>query len=352
MPSHGATAYDLGGYVCTPLSTTEGQTCRTSADYSGIVYSDFYGKAYVLPGGGHSATYRSDVDAYNFVTRTRSSQGPPTPCADLNFGNLDSVKGRWISTNEPVSQHTYDLQAAVGDRIISMSRVQGRGIGCHKLTPVLEPTSPYVIAKSAVKYYTPETNSWEYTSVPALTYHSAIGYDPISGKILIASGAGLWLYDTTTNINTKILSHSNAARMGWEASLVYAGAMDKFYWMGRSGSGSGYTRNNFEITLNRLNPSASTVVDIGVFIPKASLACCSSGWAYDYDNGVIGGGVDYSSIYIFDPVSRSLTTQALVSDSGVVIKPGTGYIMTYGAGGYMFITKESGNGSRTFFVPQ
>ena len=345
------TAIDLGLYACTPQSAAEGSICKTQPDYSGAVCDASAGRCYVF-GGGHSATYRDDVDVFDFATMAWSTpSGPSTPCADMVIGNLDRVQGRWLTTNHPVAQHTYDLRAWLPDgRIISMSRVQGRGAGCNNLPPI-STTYPSVISASTINYYAPATGAWAFTNVPALDYNSAIELDPLSGKVLIASNKGLWLYDIATDTKTQALSFSSPA-MGWSASLVYAPINDKFYWMGYNGN-TGYSRAIFEITLNRATPAASTITNTGAVLPAPSRSCCSAGWAYDSAHNVIGGGVDNSTLYTFDPVTHVVAAQQLIANDGLIIDPMHGYVIGYGAGGYMFRSRPvSGDAFRTWLVPQ
>lgn len=348
---HAATAIDLGLYTCTPQSVAEGGICKTQPDYSGAVCDAAAGKCYVF-GGGHSATYRDDVDVFDFATLTWTPAGPSTPCADMTIGNLDRVQGRWLTTNHPMAQHTYDLRALLLDgRIISMSRIGGRGAGCNNLPPI-SATYPNVISASTINYYTPATDTWSYTNAPALDYNSAIELDPISGKVVVASKSGLWLYDTSVDVLTKIVNWSYGPTMGWSASLIYAPITDKFYWMGLGGN-TGYIRTVFEITLNRTTPSASTIINTGAVLPAPSRPCCSMGWAYDTINNVIGGGVDNSTLYTFDPVTHLVAAQQLVANDGLIIDPMHGYVAGFGAGGYMFRSKPVTSGAmRTWFVPQ
>jgi len=259
-----AVAVDLGVYHCAPLAPDEGTVCATDADYSAMVWSNHYKKIF-LKGGGHAATNKTNVKVFDPLDMAWHEPFPSTPCADLTFANLDQVHARWVSTNQPVSRHDYDLVVAAGDKLVWFSKVQGRGLGCTHLPPVKKPGSPYVIAKSTIAVYSPKDGSWTYTNIPAFGYYYAAELDPVSGKILIAGKRGLWWFDPVAERLMKFKDLSLDA-MGWEGALIYAADTGKFYWMAKDGKRP-YARHVFEISINRLNPENSTVTELEAEIP-------------------------------------------------------------------------------------
>lgn len=324
-----ALAIDLGTYACTPLSSTEGQVCRTNADYSGMVV---YASAIYAFGGGHSATYKDNVAVFNPAGWSEPTGA--TPCVDLNWDNIDHALGRWITTNHPIARHTYDLQAVAGDQIILMASVQGRGAQCNSLPPV-DATHPNIIASSVVAHYSITSGTWSYTSVPALTYDYAIETDPVSGKVLVVSRTGLWMYDPAAQALTKYKSWS--LPMGYSASLVYAANTDRFYWLPYAGVTQ---RTVYEIALDRTTPANSTITTTTAVLPSITTGCCSAGWAYDSDHGLIGGGSTTNTFYALNPVTYAVNTIPLTSNDGVTIDPMHGYSVGYIPGiGYIFRTK-------------
>lgn len=342
-PDGAPVAVDLGIYHCKPLSRDEGNVCATDADYSAMVWSDHYEKIF-LKGGGHAATNKTNVKVFDSRDLAWHEPFPSTPCADLSFANLDPIHGRWISSNQPVSRHDYDLIAAVGDKLVLLSKVQGRGSGCTRLPPVKKPDSPYVIAKSTIAFYTPKDGSWTYTDIPAFGYKSAAEFDPVSGKILIAGKQGLWWFDPAAG-RLDQFKKLNLDAMGWGGMLVYASNTDKFYWLATTGKRP-FTRHVFEIAIDRSEPAASTVTQLETVIPSEA----GPGWAYDPGRGVIGGGVRRGVFYVFDPRSRQIGSVALRSDSGVVVGDLHGYAIAYvpPLHGYVFRTRSHRREPHTF----
>ncbi len=101
------TAMDLGPYTCN-APADDPFRCETITDYSGFVY-DGVNHQLLMFGGGHSATHRTDVDAFSFKTLTWSSAYPSTLCRDMRLSNRGLVRGDWLTTGHPIARHTYDM---------------------------------------------------------------------------------------------------------------------------------------------------------------------------------------------------------------------------------------------------
>lgn len=337
------TTYDLGLYTCQPLGPGEGNMCTTVPDYSNMTYIS--GKTYAY-GGGHAATYRDDVELFDFGSRSWLRPYPPTPCVDLNFGNLDAVKGRWISTNHPVARHTFDLQVAVGDKIVMMAMVQGRGRGCNNLTPTSE-GAPYVISDSTIAVYNTLDGTWQFTDIPSFDHRWAAELDPVSGNILIVGQTGLWTFNPQTLVLTQHKKWSISGMLGIQHAMVYSQIDDTFYIMTDAG-GTGFVRNVLKVNLDRQTLSNTTVENLNILITADRSA---AGWAYDSRRALIVGGITNGVLHEFNPVTRTFNQRQLVSDTGIAVGTLHWYAITYSPefDALMFRTKTgASNTSRTF----
>ena len=316
----GNTALDLGQYQCTPRAGEGLETCASNSNYSGMEYDPVRHAIYLF-GGGHSATFRDDVDVFDFQSLSWQSASPPTPCSDLRFDNLDPDYAFWRTTNHPVSRHTYDLMALAGtpSQLLMMSTVHGRAGGCSSLPPVdPDAGSPDQIATGHIATYNIEAKTWQYSVSPSFDFGQAVETDPVSGQILVVDNGGLHTVDPASGVVTD-LTMSAVPGMSWEASLVYFPPNDRFYWMNENGgSGSDTTNEIFEIQFDRVNPSLSVVRPINVAPPAQPAA---DGWAYDSVNQLIGGGVNNNYFFAFDPITPQWLVrqiQPAASDAGTV----------------------------------
>lgn len=295
-------ALDLGTYAS--LCPVGADCDPTNTSYSGMVYDRDRHHMLVF-GGGHAATYRDDVDVFDFTTLTWAPAYAPTPCAELTLDNVDAVHAKWISSGHPIARHTYDLLAMAGQpsELWVLSKVQGRGRGCTNLPPVTDDgTSPYVIASGTYAAYNPDTQQWRFSETPASEFETGAETDPVSGHILIVDRhRGICSADPTDGAFTCHAEVDPLAatdlRTGNGVSLVYFPPTDRFYAFALTRSPQAL----FEVHFDRDNPSASTLRQLVDVVPPASPV--TEAWAYDDANQLIGGGVKDGRFFAFDPVA-------------------------------------------------
>ena len=109
------TARDLGPYANPePQFNTPPLSAANITDYSGIAY-DPVGKRICVFGGGHGPSQETDIRVLDLSSLQWSSLYSPTPVAEMQkVPNLDSDRGRYISTNQPTARHTYNLTLVRG----------------------------------------------------------------------------------------------------------------------------------------------------------------------------------------------------------------------------------------------
>jgi hypothetical protein len=256
-------------------------------------------------GGGHAATPRTDIDAFDLdPPRGRPLTWvplyPSTPAAAMTSVNQDKDRGSWKSSGHPMARHSYDMAAVmeVGSRkqFILLSSLAG--------------TPPGVGARIA--HYDLEAKQWAYSAVRAddyWYYAAASAVDPVSKRILIvglstdANPGRVWLYDPVTE--TVATGPGVPDEVGYGNNLVYFPPNDKFYLMAQ-----GSPTQVYEITIDRTNLSVSSVV----LVPGTGAAPTTdeAGWAYDARNRVIGGGIKDGRFHTYDPLANRWTTSVMV----------------------------------------
>lgn len=290
-------AFDLGAYECEPWPI-----CATNTAYSGMVY-DRDRHQMLIFGGGHSATYRDDVEVFDYASLTWKSAYPPTPCEERTLENVDPQRAMWRSSGLPISRHSYDLLVMAGQpsELWLLAKVQGRGSGCHRLPPVSDDgASPYVIAQGTFAAYHPDTQRWRFTDTPAVGFETAAATDPVSGRILLVSRRqGIGSVDPADGSHTAHVPIEDAElRTSRGMSLVYFPPNDRFYVIARTTDGFGV----WEVHFDRDNPATSSIQRLaGVAPPEAPVA---DAWDYDAANRLIGGGILAGKFFAFDPLSK------------------------------------------------
>lgn len=281
-------------------------------DYSRFNY-DPTTKKMLMFGGGHSAAPRTDIDALDLTKNfTWQSDYPTTPISQLVQSNLSTTTASWISTGHPTSRHTYDMTVfAQNTGELIMLGAGNYGAYCQGQTD----TS----AAGKIWHYNPTTKVWKASTEPA---NFALGseYDPISGKIISISRYDMTVYDPVVQKLTKVLSFVNAD-LSYAQNLVYFSPNQKMY----------YIMDNsdvYEVTLDRLDFTKSTIVKMtgltGDLRPRntptnytAYTESAETGWAYDSENKIIGGGVLGGIFYAFNPLTKNWNATVMQSD-----KPG------------------------------
>ena len=305
------TALDLGVYTCNqPLDLP--YYCEAITDYSGMAYDS--SRHHVLMfGGGHASTFRDDVDVFDFQTLTWKSAYPSTPCSDLNYGNLDDVKGRWKSTNHPFSRHTYDM--LVFSENTKELLLLSPDIGAGQCTPANDP----FYKGSTITAYDPSQKTWNFTDIHADWGLAGAEYDPVTGLAVMVNQYGLWTYDPINHKAIKQLTQEQvpSSRMGYGNNLVYYPPNQKMYYIARESP----TRV-FEVNLDRTDFTKSSITELTNMsgeIPNSE----ESGWVYDASHQRIGGGIKDGAFYAFDPINKSWTKRIMTAQSSSSTSVGT-----------------------------
>ncbi len=300
MPDN--TAKDLGLYACTDSDGVASEYCQSITDYSGFTY-DPNRHQMLMFGGGHSATYRDDVDVFHFDTLTWTRAYTPTPCSQMTLSNFDVDKRAWISTGQPRSRHTYDQLVVTTNtkELLLMGGGHTEGGKCEQV-------SQYP-AGGRVGHYNPDTKNWTFGASfqDGWTNLASAEFDPQSGLVVIVDDSSLWTYDPVTKVKVKIINH-NVNNFGWTNNLVYFPPNGMMYYIAR-----GNPTQVFEINLRRnaWGSSTITLIDgISGVIPDTQ----ESGFAYDSYNKIIGGGIKDGKFYAFDPLAKTWTERVINTD--------------------------------------
>jgi hypothetical protein len=293
------TALDLGTYTCAQVPGEYATTCRAITDYSGFAY-DPLGQQMLMFGGGHASTMRDDVDVFSFEDLGWGSAYASTPCDEMTPANHDDVYGRWITTDHPHSRHTYDLLVvapATGELVMLSPGWSSGGQICAYFTVTGDKVAHYDIANK----------SWSFGGDTVWPPYSSSALDPVSGRIVIVSGQGLYTYDPVSRTGAQHLDYSNDA-MSYAKNMVYFPPNDRFYYIAQGDA-------IFEIALDRADFDQSTVTEvsgIGGDVPDLR----ETGFAYDTVNHLIGGGVRGGVFYAYDPLTRQWHSRGIRTSDG------------------------------------
>jgi hypothetical protein len=288
------TAIDLGPYTCN-APADDPFRCETITDYSGFVY-DGVNHQLLMFGGGHSATHRTDVDAFSFKTLTWSSAYPSTLCRDMRLSNRGLVRGDWMTTGHPIARHTYDMLVWADNvkRLLLLGDISGQGYCVEKSPPDKE--LYFLVGKIAM--YDPAARTWSYSPLNNDGWEdfASAEYDPISGLVVVVDRYSVWTYDPVKQTRKKRGAYVNAA-MGYAKNLVYFPPTRKMYYIA-----DGAVVFELDSRLN-LNQVGGITGDI----PKLA----ETGFAYDAVNHIIGGGVSGDVFYAYDPVRKRWTSRVI-----------------------------------------
>lgn len=269
------TALDLGALTSNQI----GDVCGVGSvlGFTRFTY-DSNNHQMLLFGGGHGGSPRTDVMKFDLGQLIWSKAYAGTPISAMTSANLDTVNGAWISTGQPVARHSYDLMpfAPNTGELILLGGQQG--------TPnCLSNSVSTFYFPTKIAHYNPITKLWRFTSAGDFNYRAS-EYDPVSGNIVVVGSDGLYTYNPVTSVRLQHLSF-NVDAMGVTKALVYYPPNQKMYYLV-----TGASTRVWEVTLNRSNWAASTVVEMSGI--SGNLADTGrSAFAYDPVNQVIGGAV-------------------------------------------------------------
>ncbi len=342
------TALDLGSLV---LETPAGSSYNANqvTDYSGFVY-DPAGHQMLMFGGGHATTHTDAVYSFSFSTLKWVSLYHPVPVSFYDAANFNATYVAWQNrTNPPMTplaRHTYDNLVVPGQRgrLLMFTRntttsadVSGADMGGNDW-----PSTPYLAE------YDTASVTWRWFNAGPKTPPTGFGniaceYDPVSDMVIAVSPEGLWTYDPKTETAAQPVSFDIQA-LGYANDLVYFAPNQRMYFMVRGNPG-----RVFEVTLNRTNWPASTVVEVTGMIGTPSWL--ETGWACDTVNQAICGGVQNGRFLAYDPPTKAWTVKTMTASSPGGYTVGTQPFHTIGYdpvdGVFIFIADGSG-GRRTW----
>lgn len=327
------TALDLGRYTCTPPAGDTSETCAGITDYSGMVY-DFHNHQLLMFGGGHATTFRDDVDVFSFNILKWSSAYTPTPCSEMLLANRDLTNGAWQTSGHPMARHTYDLLVMAADppQMIMLTSVIGSGYCIERPNG----DQDYYIS-GRIAHYNPLNKQWAFSAARTYEENSDWSYgaaelDPVSNKIVVVTDSGLWTYDPRTQERLRHLD-SAPAGMNYAKNLVYFPPNDTFYYIANGNA-------VFAVKLDRSDFSRSTITQVsGITGDIPTLP--ETGFAYDTANQLIGGGVNNSRFYAYDPLAKLWISRDIQPDPpGATIGQLAFHALAYSPvdNAYIFIT--------------
>lgn len=309
------TALDLGEFECTDVGGEDPGYCKQTTDYSGFVYDPHHNEM-LLFGGGHASTMTDSIHAFDLGDTLKwSDLYPPTPCASMTSANLDTTNGAWLKGAagpypRPVSTHTYDLLAVAP--LLDSFIVIGRLFSGGTCNPVGNDIGGHVA------HYDRTTEKWVFSSTAdGSTNELSVDIpgsepDPVSGKIVLLSRSGLSLYDPATRSYTHVSDtlgtptgpEADLSKLLYANELVYFPPDDTFYLFVRTTPVTVYS-----LKLDRNDPTQSTIDFVATTGPTSTHQ--EPGYAYDETNHVIGGAVQDSAFFVFDPAKKTWTSHTM-----------------------------------------
>jgi hypothetical protein len=170
--------------------------------------------------------------------------------------------------------------------------------------------------------------------------------DPMSGLIVLLSRQGLSVYDPESRVYTHIdaaLAESNGgmtdiSQIGYANHLVYFPPDDTFYLFVR-----GQPVEVYALHFDREQYGRSTLDSVATTGPTSAHG--EPGYDYDSHNQIIGGAVQDSVFYAFDPANRSWQAHPIAADPGSQAFHALAYDPVNGV--FVFVTDYDG-GQRTW----
>ena len=300
------TALDLGPYTCAQPSDNPGG-CGAITDYSRFNY-DPIGHQLLMFGGGHAGAYGDEVEVFDFATLGWSAAYSATLCSAMTPANFDGATASWIDAHAPLARHVWDnmVVANVGSRRTLMIMTTG-GLTpetCHE-----GPAQTFPELHARISWYDIEAKTWTFgqTDPGAHWYYAtASENDPVSGLVLNFGGDGPHFYDPVLDMVEDLAidpsSSFNGDHLGYSNNLIYFPPNDRFYYITR-----GHPVGVFELAVNRVTRSV-VVRELTTPNPPEGE---ETGWAYDSENQVIGGGITNNTFFAYDPIANTWDAQTM-----------------------------------------
>lgn len=271
-----AEALDLGPYVCSPRIPD--LRCETIFDYSKIIY-DPANRQFVVFGGGHAATGRTDIDAFDMGTLRWHSLYPPMHCDEIARGEIDP-RGFHAQTHQPVARHTYDQNVIArfrGQTWLVMFSTEGFAGTCHQYKSAIGAPAAFPL--------TAPDQGWSFAERMETPwgYAGSAEYDPVSGFVVLAAGQrhGMFVYDPATE--KLIASLPRVRRAENSSNLLYNPSDDSMLLIDRKT----LAVRRFALDRTDWAKTVESTVDT-----KGEPPGSMRNLAYDSRNHVMGGIVD------------------------------------------------------------
>lgn len=345
------TVVELPPLSCTTPDGEYPGNCKLAAGVDSSLTYDPKTNRVIVYGGGHAATNYDSIAFLDMATLTWQEEYQPTPCSAMTWGtltNYNRTDGTWLAGPSgpyarPVSRHTYDQMAVVGDELLVLAGVGGNGYCTQLGSSYTGHELDSATAKGA--HYNFLTKTWALGADTSSSYSTfpAIEYDPLSNKVLLFGYGGLEVYDPITKQRTwaipfgsvgstivdeqgNVIPFNNlTAEVGYARDMVYYPPNQKMYYFGNN-------NGVFEITLNRGDFSKSTIVKLTTSGTASPLSFTAM--AYDSVNRIIGGRIYQNTFYAFDPTTKSWTSKVT---QGATPGNQDGHTITYDSADNVFV---------------
>lgn len=294
-----------------PAGTGVETGCSAMTDYGSMLYDESQ-ERFIMYGGGHGPGRSSSLLTIDLETQKWQAAYVGTPYSLMYQGSSESSQHPtntdprcfYKDTGAPIVRHTYDMMEIVPDFMGRPTLFMLTGGGVDFKTPVA--------SGCTIGQYDITARQWTWTDKVTDKYYyyaSSSAYDPISKKFLIVgngpqvSPSLLYTYDPET---TEVTMQKYTGEFGIDNNMVYFPLNDRFYLISRGNPG--YVT---EVIPNRQDFSQTSFTRLALSGEAYSEGSISSGWKYDAENQVIGGGIKNGRFYYFDPIAKTWGSVAI-----------------------------------------
>lgn len=294
-----------------PEGTGVTSGCSAMTDYGSMLYDESQDR-FLMYGGGHGPGRSSSLFTIDLKTQKWQAAYVGTPYSLMYAGGSESVlhptntdaRCFYKDTGAPMVRHTYDMMEIVPN-------FRGRATLFLLTGGGIDFKDPFQ-SGCTIGSYDLMGRQWSWTDKKTddfYYYASSSAYDPVSKKFLIigngpqVSPSRLYTYDPET---TTVTMHKYTGEFGIDNNMVYFPVNDRFYLIRRGKPG--YV---VEIVPNRQDFSQTQFSNLQLSGEAYSDGGIASGWKYDSENQVIGGGINNGKFYYFDPVAKTWGSVAM-----------------------------------------